>query len=117
MMSDDRLQLACALEQYIKVSPIAAIEDEIGKLHDDRESEYERYSKRPLNPIEECLHLLKSGFDVRDRRVVDRLILSGKIILDGMVSNMTFIAQIEASTVRLVLMPHVKDQFQTYCST
>lgn len=55
------------------------------EVQDDEVEVYEKYSDRPLNPILECATLLKAGFGVRDHRVINRLILSGQLILDGMV--------------------------------
>lgn len=51
---------------------------------EDVEDLSERFSRRPLDAMAECTTLLKSGFHVRDPRVIDRLELSCKTILEGM---------------------------------
>ncbi|KAH9813281.1 RNA dependent RNA polymerase-domain-containing protein [Melampsora americana] len=53
---------------------------------EDVEDVSETLSRRPLSPMAECSALLKSGFNVRDPRVIDRLECSCKMILDGMIN-------------------------------
>lgn len=45
----------------------------------------EKYSRRPLNPSEEAVELLKHGFEVRHHRVVELLVMAGKMVLDELV--------------------------------
>ncbi|KAG0152244.1 hypothetical protein CROQUDRAFT_650348 [Cronartium quercuum f. sp. fusiforme G11] len=80
------LRLAGTLEDNVQAYKKANKELPKNEVQDDHDDLYEKYSHRPLNPIWECAQLLKSGFEVRDRRVIDRLVISGQLILDGMIN-------------------------------
>ncbi|MBW0476806.1 hypothetical protein O181_016521 [Austropuccinia psidii MF-1] len=92
LTSKDPMKLVHTLEHCGNLLPVKAerISTAIGGIRgqedEDKVFSFEKYSKRPNHPTEEAVELLKSGFSPRHCRVVDRLILSSKDILDGMIN-------------------------------
>ncbi|KAI9629184.1 hypothetical protein KEM48_011030 [Puccinia striiformis f. sp. tritici PST-130] len=63
-----------------------ATNSHVRKEADQVGSAWEKYSNRPMNVMEEIIELLKTGFNPRNNRLLDRLNLAGKEICDKMMN-------------------------------
>ncbi|CAH7683052.1 RNA dependent RNA polymerase-domain-containing protein [Phakopsora pachyrhizi] len=90
LTTDDASKLVAALEDYGNLAAVKAerIANVFGRRKEEEAKDFgcEKFSQRPINPMEEAVELLKSGFEPRSSRVIDRLLYCGRHITDKMMT-------------------------------